>query len=315
MIDWLMAGDLAIQRLVSKYLLDVPIPYSENGMLIKYLSAFDSKMGLWGGGIYGPKWISTHYTLRELKYLEVDPKHTFYIQGLESLLSGEWRSLSQSNPFDNQDVCVVAMIVSLACYAKIEDKRIDEMIDYLFERQMPDGGWNCSWNSVRRPAKKSSLHTTLTVLEAFFDYKSNGYANALARIELQQVMGEEFILRKSLFKSEQTGEIIHPDFVVPHYPTRWKYDSLRALEYFARSGHVYDTRMEESISILRNFLDKGPMPKGPMYTGKIHFAVESPSGEAKGERGGRFNTFRALLVLKHFDHHYYRECIRKAITN
>jgi len=310
-IDWLMRSDPAIQRLVSKYLLDAPMAYSEKGMLDMYLSAFDSTSGLWGGGVYGPKWISTHYTLRELKYLEVEPNHSFYLQGLESLLAGEWRPLSQSKPHVNQDVCVVAMILSLACYARLEDERIGEMLSYLFERQFTDGGWNCSWNSARRPAKKSSLHTTLTVLEAFFDYKANGYKTSIDQVEKQQIMGEEFVLRKNLLRSERTGEIIHPDFTRPHYPTRWKYDSLRALEYFARSGHPYDERMKEALDLLRDQLRKGPMPKGVTYTGKVYFSTESPTGALKGEKGGRFNTFRALLVLKHFDQTYYRECLQK----
>lgn len=304
MIEWLMAGDPALRRLVAKYLLDDPLPYTEEGMISRYLSAFDIEKGLWGDGVYGPKWISTHYTLRDLKYLEVDPQHPHYLKGLENLISGEWRALHEEKPHMNQDVCVVGMILSLALYANLQDERVGEMIDYLFSVQMEDGGWNCSWDSRHRPSKKSSLHTTLSVLEAFHDYEINGYTAHLDRILDLRKEGESFILRKSLFRSESTGEVIHDEFLKPHFPTRWKYDSLRALEYFARSRGPYDERMNEGMALLKGYLDKGPMPKGTTYSGKTHFPIEW-TAEPSAIRGGRFNTFRALLVMKKYNKDFY----------
>lgn len=300
-LDWLLNGDPAIQRLVSKYLLDAPIAYAESGMIDRYLKEFDPQTGLWGGGVYGPKWISTHYTLRELKYLEINPQHPYYLQGLRKVMDGEWRTLDNSKMPEHQDVCVVAMVVSLACYAKIDDIRINEMMEYLLKRQMSDGGWNCSWDSRSNPAQKSSLHTTLSVLEAFYDYKANGNIHFLEAIETSRPLGEDFILRKQLLRSERTGEIIHEAFLVAHFPTRWKYDSLRALEYFARSKHPYDNRMEEALTILKKHLQKGAMPKGLTYSGRRYFSVEDQNPNEKASIGGRFNTYRGLYVLKWFD--------------
>lgn len=299
MIDWLMQGDPALQRLVSKYLLNTPMPYTEEGMLGKYLAAFDPTTNLWGGGVYGPKWTSTHYTLRELKYLEIEPTHDYYHRGLKRLMAAEWRPISQAKPNDNQDICVLAMIVSMACYGKADDSRVDEMVAYILDHQMPDGGWNCSWDRQRPRTQKSSLHTTLSVLEAFYDYSQGDYKTHLTQIDRMRPMGEDFILKKRLLFSETTGQLINDHFGKPHYPTRWKYDSLRALEYFARSGHSYDPRMDEALAILKAYIDKGPLPKGQQYSGKVHFPLE-PNAQGSTLRGGRFNTFRALLVLKSY---------------
>lgn len=61
---------------------------------------------------------------------------------------------------------------------------------------------------------------------------------------------EAFILKKNLFRSVRTGEIINPDFIKFHYPMRWKYDAFRALEYFAKAGRAYDSRMQEAIELV-----------------------------------------------------------------
>jgi hypothetical protein len=45
----------------------------------------------------------------------------------------------------------------------------------------------------------------------------------------------EFLLQHHLFRSDRTGEIINPDMLHIAYPKRWKYDILRALEYFRRA--------------------------------------------------------------------------------
>lgn len=64
-----------------------------------------------------------------------------------------------------------AMLLSLVCYGKIDDFRINEIVDYILGHQMNDGGWNCAWDSVHNRSVVSSVHTTISVLEAFADYE------------------------------------------------------------------------------------------------------------------------------------------------
>lgn len=301
-LDWLMSGDAAIQRLTSKYLFDTPAPYEEVGYIQRYLALFDPKTGLWGGGVYGPKWISTHYTMLELKYMELNPDNAAYHRGLAHIVDHEWRTPEMTAPRNGLDVCVLGMVIGLGVYGKSKDIRLFEMVDYLLEHQMPDGGWNCSWDSTQRPSSKSSLHSTLTILEAFDLYLTRGYTHQAETIKTMVTEAEAFILKKNLFRSVRTGEIINPDFIRFHYPTRWKYDAFRALEYFAMAGRPYDARMQEAIDLVIKGMHKGFISKGSQYSGKLHFQLEA-------SKAGRFNTLRALKILKAYAPDVYMDSI------
>ncbi|NLO97538.1 MAG: hypothetical protein GX091_05660, partial [Peptococcaceae bacterium] len=85
-IDFLLAGDPSVRRLTEKYLLDQAVSYTDQGWIHEFLSRFDTEKGTWGNGIYGPKWISTFYTLRDLMSLEIDPNNPLYQQGLNTLV-------------------------------------------------------------------------------------------------------------------------------------------------------------------------------------------------------------------------------------
>ena len=301
-VDWLMAGDPSIKRLTAKYLLGTEMPYDEEGYIQRYLDLFDSETGLWGNGVYGPKWISTHYTMLELMYMEVSPENKPYHTGLGHLLDHEWRTLDMSTHHDGQDVCVLGMVIAMGTYGHSNDVRLLEMIDFILEHQMPDGGWNCSWDSTRRPTVKSSLHTTLSVLEAFAIALENGYTHQIDSIHQMQAQAESFILQKSLFRSVRTGEIINPDFIKFHYPARWKYDAFRALEYFARYKRPFDPRMQEALDLVVKGIQKGYISKGSPYSGKLHFKLEET-------KAGRFNTLKALRILKAYSPDVYQEVI------
>ena len=297
-IDWLLAGDPVINRLTKKYLLDEAVASSNDGYIKRYLDLYNHEKNLWGNGIYSPKWISTHYTLLELKNMEIDPDNEIYQKATKKLLHAMWSN-------NSLDICVAAMIISLCTYGKIKDQKIEEIIDYLLLHQFPDGGWNCSWNQSNKPTK-SSLHTTISVLEAFFDYENNGYTYRLQDIKARIVDAEEFILKKKLFRSVSTNEIIKPSFIDFHYPARWKYDAFRALEYFQSSQHPYDERMEEAFTLLHKKFKKGYIGVGAKYPGLIHFPLEST-------KAGRFNTLRALKILKFYSYDKFIEYLNNDI--
>lgn len=303
-LEWLMAGDPVIQRLTTKFLLDGELPYTEEGYIKRYLELFDESKGLWGGGRYGPKWISTHYTLMELKYMGIDPSHKFYHVGLSNVIDTEWRPLNgvQKISEGRLDVCIIAMLVSLSAYGHSKDPRLNEMIDFLILRQMGDGGWNCSWTANKGKSKKSSLHTTLSVLEAFKDLDQNGYAYRAPELKKMTGEGETFILKKRLFRSESTGEVINEHFLEFHYPARWKYEVIRALEYFVDVQKPFDPRMQEGLDQISSAIQRGYLLRGAQYSGKIHFKLETT-------RGGRFNTLRALKILKFYNPSLYEKAI------
>lgn len=158
---------------------------------------------------------------------------------------------------------------------------------------MPDGGFNCRSN--RSGAVHSSLHSTICVLEGFIEFLKVGhqYRNE----EIRQVIhsSEEFILQHQLFLSDHTGGIIHKNFLKLSYPGRWRYDILRALDYFRYAGRKWDRRMQKAIDVLQKKRRKdGRWNMQAAHPGKKHFIME------KAGQASRWNTLRALRVLKHF---------------
>lgn len=297
-LEYLLHSDPAVSRQTQIHLLGLESPYTTEGWIGEFLSHFDADAKTWGNGIYGPKWVSTFYTMRDLQSLEIDPQHPIYQQGLKTLLDHMW------NPeeFVEDDVCVVAMFVSLLTYGRYPAAAVDEMIHYLLKWQLPDGGWNCS--AVYGPTRKSSIHTTLSVLEAYADYEKYGYRSLLPAISEQVPAGQLYLLRRKLMHRESTNEIILPYIVQFHFPARWKYDVLRALVYFAAIGHPHDPAMDEGLALLKKKFEKGYLTKGPDHSGRLHFKMET-------KRVGAMNTLRGLMVLKHYDRTFYEDIVTK----
>ncbi len=88
------------------------------------------------------------------------------------------------------------------------------------------------------------------MLEAFHDYEIYGYKYRLAEIKEKIPIAEESIFKKKLFRSVNTGEVIHPTMLMLSYPCRWKYDILRCMDYFRSVRKTYDSRMEEAINVI-----------------------------------------------------------------
>lgn len=79
------------------------------------------------------------------------------------------------------------------------------------------------------------------------------------------------------------------------YPSRWRYDILRALDYFRLAGIAYDNRMDDAMEILLKKRRKdGKWPLQSKHPGQTHFDMEEVG------KPSRWNTLRALRVLRHF---------------
>ena len=78
-------------------------------------------------------------------------------------------------------------------------------------------------------------------------------------------------------------------------PSRWKYDILRALDYFRLSEIPFDERMKPAIEVLIRKRKKSKFwLLQANHPGQTHFDMEEVG------KPSRWNTLRALRVLKHF---------------
>jgi hypothetical protein len=300
-LNWLLEGDVSIQFQVKRDLLGIldlslqkRIEKEGWGQLI--LSK-RHKNGIWGERFYQPKWISTHYTLLDLRNLNLPQNNPLVKSSIEQVLMNN-KALDggiQLGPstHENSDICVNGMFLNYASYFKTDESKLKSIIDSILKEQMDDGGYNCESN--QGGAQHSSLHSTISILEGFQEFLYAGYTYRKSEILNSINKGIEFILIHHLFKSDKTGAIIHKDFLKLTYPCRWKYDVLRALDFMQYAKIPYDSRMDEALEFLNSKKNKnGLWPMQAAHPGQVHLVMEPTS------KASKWNTLRALKVLQFY---------------
>jgi len=300
-IDWLMAGDVAIQYQVWRDLLGVDNKNLQDRIALEgwghaFLTHRNTN-GHWGDRFYQPKWISTHYTLLDLRNLNLTPNHVLVQETINMVLDNNKADDGgiQLGPSTSQysDICVNAMFLNYASYFNTLENKLYSIVDAILKEIMPDGGFNC--RTTRSGATHSSLHTTISVLEGLTAFQKAGHTYRMEEIIRAKKSSVAFILQHQLFLSNRTGQVIHKDFLKLTYPCRWKYDILRALDFFQYDGIGWDNRMEAALAILVSKQNKtGTWNMPAAHAGQVHFTME-PAGKPS-----RWNTLRVLRVLKHF---------------
>lgn len=296
-LEWLLEGDVSIRYQVHRDLQGEEHPelqalISCRGWGARFLSKRRPD-GHWGKDFYQPKWTSTHYTLLDLKTLQARPDHPLIRESVNMIVEGyrgEDGGINPGKTIRESDVCVNGMFLNYACYFGVEEGKLRSIIDFVLGQQMDDGGFNCQKN--RTGARHSSMHSTISLLEGMLEYRRNGYAYRLEDLEAVAKASREFLLLHQLYKSDRTGEIIHKDFTRLSFPGRWRYDILRALDYFQDSGVGWDARMAPALEVLRNKRRAdGRWPLQARIAGKTHFDME------KAGKPSRWNTLRASRVF------------------
>jgi len=300
LIAWLLEGDVSIQYQVQRDLLasdqlHLRDRIATEGWGAQFLS-FRKKEGHWGERFYQPKWISTHYTILDLKNLAISQNNHQIRQSISQViqdLKGPDGGIFPIGTEKKSDVCVNGMFLNYASYFLIKEGKLKSIVDFLLSEHMKDGGFNC--NSNTKGAVHSSLHSTISVIEGILEYKKNGYKYRLEELQEAADKSRTFILQHRLFRSDRTGNIIDKKMLMLSYPSRWKYDILRALDYFHFAGVNYDPRMQDALDILKQKRRKDKKwPVQAKHPGQTHFDMEKTGGPS------RWNTLRVMRILKHF---------------
>lgn len=300
-IDWLLRGDVSIQYQTWRDLLDndkieLRERIANEGWGLKYLTKRNPD-GHWGYKFYQPKWTSTHYTLLDLRNLNLPSDNKIVYDTLEMVLKNNMAHdggirLGPSTA-EFSDVCVNGMFLNYASYFKVDEKKLHSVVDIILHELMTDGGFNCM--RIRGGAQHSSLHSTISVLEGLTEFLKAEYTYRKDKIQDAIESAIEFILIHQLFLSDKTGLIINKNFLKLTYPCRWKYDILRAIDFFQYAGIAWDDRMEAALNIIKKKRnDTGTWNAYTPHAGNVHFHMEKAAGP------GRWNTLRVLRVLKKY---------------
>jgi hypothetical protein len=205
------------------------------------------------------------------------------------------------NPFFAGEVepCINGQVAAVGAYFGQDVRGI---VDRLLAEQLPDGGWNCE---AANGSTRSSFNTTICVLEALLEHELR--VGSSPEVTEARLCGQEYLLERRLFRRRSTGAVVdydrkdgpgggrgHPAWTRFAFPTWWRYDVLRGLEYLRRAGAAPDERVAEAIELVASKRDgDGRWPLEVRYPGEM--PVEIDAGEG---RPSRWNTLRALRVLR-----------------
>lgn len=240
-------------------------------------------------GTYGPKWVSTTYTLLLLVHLGIDPDHFSVVAALDRVEANvKWVfDDERRNYFDGEtEACCNGMVVATGSYF---GRNVEVVVERLLADRKADGGWNCYEDSSR-----SSFDSTLCVLEGLLEYQRRfGGGSEVAEARHG---GEEYLLERKLFRRLSDGEVADPRHLELKFPPRWQYDILRSLDYMRDALAFPDDRCAEAVEVLTSLRsDDGRWPLFQSRPGRVYFEVDGAVGEPS-----RWNTFRALRVLDWF---------------
>ena len=260
------------------------------------LLARQSPSGKWSGSPGGwrddlPKehrdLIITLYSLVALMDLGLDPasqQARTMFNRVEKRLVFKWL---KNRPYlqGETEPCINGRILAIGCYFKQPN---DALANQLLAEQLEDGGWNCEAPQSRR----SSFHTTICVLEGLLGYERAGRKSAA--VTQARRKGEEYLLKRGMFRSLRTGEVIDKRWLRFSYPPFWHYDVLRGLDYLRNAGIKPDSRIADAMKIvMERRHQNGRWPLNLLHPEFIPLRMETEVG-----RASRWNTLRALRVVR-----------------
>jgi hypothetical protein len=236
-------------------------------------------------GTFNPPWTSTTHTLLLLRDLGLDPSSK-QARGAVGLVATNSRWHDSERYFDGEvEPCVNGRVVALGAYFSHD---VDGLVERLLGERLADGGWNCE---AERGSTRSSFNTTICVLEGLLEYERA--TGASPEVTAARRRAEDYLLERRLFRRLSTGEVVDPAWIRFSFPTRWRYDVLRGLDYLRGAGVEPDERCPEAIDLVEGKRDAdGRWPLENTHPGRVHFDMEDGDGAPS-----RWNTLRALRVL------------------
>jgi len=302
-LEWLLDSDPAIRWQVMRDLTDAPadevaaerarVAYEGWGAQLLAAQGAD---GQWSGGALFPEWISTTYTLQLLQHFGVDPTAKVVRDAIAHVrANSRWEH--DNEPYFEGEVepCINGRAVALGAYFGVDvEGSVRGIVNRLLTEQMEDDGWNCEQENG---STRGSFDTTINVLEGLLEFERRTGGDA--EIAAARSCGQEYLLKRRLFRRLSTGEPIVPnkgdgDWLQLSFPNGWHYDILRGLDYLREAGVAPDERVGEAISIVES--KRGADGRWPLEHAH-HDKLLVDLGECEGEPS-RWITLRALRVLR-----------------
>jgi hypothetical protein len=249
---------------------------------------------VWGGDEPGQPWTSTSHSLSQLREFGFDPS-TARARRMVELIgeNSRWEHDNQRYWEGEVEPCINGQLVANGAYFGVD---MSPVVERLVSERLEDGGWNCE---AENGSVRSSFDTTIDVLEGLLEFER--VTGGTPESREARLAGEEYLLKRSLFRRLSTGEPADERYLNFLHPNRWHYDVIRALDHFRAASELTgadpDPRLAEAIEHVRSRrLEDGTWPLDWNPEGRTWFDVDDGNGKPS-----RWITLRALRVLKWWD--------------
>lgn len=300
LVTWLRDSDPALRWQVERDLAGEPPAVWEATRARIATEGFGARLlalqdpdGRWAGGAFfpagfdfhgpeaapdaGQPWTATTWTLNSLREWGLDPA-VLRERRTAELLAENCRWEYDDLPYwgGEVDCCINASTVANGLWLGAD---VTGIVDRFLEHRLPDGGGNCEWVAG---STRSSFPSTLDSLYGLLAHDVATGGTDATRAARRS--GEEYLLRRDLFRRLSTGEPVAWWVDGFAYPFR-SFDSvLHAAEYFRRAarhdGTSPDQRMTEAIEMVRAARQPdGSRLQGCRHPGRVWFEVDVPGGE------------------------------------
>jgi hypothetical protein len=309
-VEWLLNSDPSVRWQVLRDLRGAPEPeYRAERAKVETegwgarLLACEDEDGQWAGGAFAPRdfdfrewqevgqpWTATVFSLSQLREFGVDPSSDRIQRSVELIgANSHWEYAGEPYWEGEVEECINGRIVADGAYFGVD---VSHLAERLAGERLDDGGWNCE---RARGSVRSSFATTINVLEGLLEYERATGGTPQCREARKS--GEDYLLERNLFRRVGTGEPADEQFLSFVHPSRWRYDVLRALDYFrsaaALTGAAPDPRLGEAVEHVRSRrTEDGTWLLDWSLPGRVWFDVDDGAGKPS-----RWVTLRAMRVL------------------
>lgn len=247
--------------------------------------------GDWGGlDTPDDAWRYNLTALESLRLLGVDPHDPAVRSRIErTRVRVRWPDWFGSPAYfdGEEEACINGQVLAQGAALGVPSSALAAR---LVAEQLEDGGWNCDAPASRR----GSFHSTICVLEGLLAYERS--ADAAVPVDAARTRGEEYLVQRGLLRRASTGQLIDEDFFRFGWPSRWRYDVLRALDHLRDAAWPQDDRLGEALEVVRSRRREN----GRWIAETPPLDIPVPPFERPGA-DSRMLTLRALRVLQHFD--------------
>ncbi|MFY9632440.1 MAG: hypothetical protein WAJ94_12620 [Candidatus Cybelea sp.] len=288
---WLLDGDPAIRWQTMRDLTSEPaeVVARERSRVAsegwgRALLDRQAPQGWWNSNDRG--WMITMDALALLREMGLDPSSDEARRAVARVKANlRWESLGNRPYFDGEtEACINGAILAFGSYF---GERCDRIVDRLLGEQLADGGWNCE----APPSTRSSFNSTIRVLEGLLEHE-RAWGSSTAVSDARR-KAHEYLLERHMFRRLSTGEVVQADWTLFTFPTSWRYDVLRGLDYLQGAAVKPDERVAEAVGIVEGRRrEDGRWLMDHLHADRLGFLLEETGKES------RWNTLRALRVLR-----------------